>query len=340
MLENTLGLFTVAAVYLTWRGLAGRHSAPWLSGAGLCVFAGLLVKGPPALYPLVVPVLYGVVFRNRRWQRVAADSLIAVLACALPLVLLVALSPDARVSLGNYVDAQIIHSFANVQTVGSRFAILQRLFKELLPTLLLTALILGFGRRKGFDLARLRSEFRPAIFFVLVGMAASFPFMITLKQSGFYLVPSFPYYALAFATLAAPVVESVQERLDPERPGFRRLMALSLALAVAALMVAAAQLNRIGRDCEKLLAAYAVIDLVPPRTTIDVCPAMGVDWTLHGYCARYGFLSLDRDERTQQRYLFSDRSCYPYQTGIEQQFELPTDEYLLFERRIESGTPP
>jgi hypothetical protein len=67
---------------------------------------------------------------------------------------------------------------------------------------------------------------------------------------------------------------------------------------------------------------------------------MGADWTLHGYCARYGPISLDRDPGTIHRYLFSDKSCRPDGSDLVRELELPTADYVLFEILEETDTPP
>ena len=91
-------------------------------------------------------------------------------------------------------------------TANYRLEILWRLFTELIPILIIvTITIFASGKNKLRDY--LSENRKLAVLFFCIGMSGSVPLTLTMVQKGWYMVPSFPYFALSFALLTYQQME-------------------------------------------------------------------------------------------------------------------------------------
>jgi 4-amino-4-deoxy-L-arabinose transferase-like glycosyltransferase len=307
MLENSMGIFTIASVFILIRGLSANRKIFFdLMAAGLFIFAGFLSKGLVALFPLAVIGFYWLIFKNSSFLKAAIYTLILILVPAL-LFFLITLNREAYQSLSQYFNAQIIPSLKGQRAVTERYYLVQRLFKELLPLIILTAAASIVYKLKKVGFAQLNAHKNWMLLLFGIGLSASLPMAISPKQSGFYLVPSFPYFAIGFAIIAAPGLNELIQKFNPEKKGFKIYRWLSLILLIAVAAFSILQIGKTGRDHEKLKDVYAVGKTVPRGAVINICPSMWEDWALHGYFARYFDISLDPSDKEHEYYL-ADKS--------------------------------
>ncbi len=66
LLENTMGVFTLFAVFFILKSLKEKKVLYLLPG-GILIVLAFLSKGPAGLYPILVPVIYGVVYKSNRY---------------------------------------------------------------------------------------------------------------------------------------------------------------------------------------------------------------------------------------------------------------------------------
>jgi 4-amino-4-deoxy-L-arabinose transferase-like glycosyltransferase len=307
MLENTMGLFTAAAVYGVAAGMDEGGSRAWLALAGVGVWLAVLSKGPVGLFPLGTPLVWWLVFRRGKFDTVVRSTLWVALAAAAAAIVTLVPSAAARHSLSTYVRIQA-QSSRQFQTAAHHGTILWRLVRELLPGIGCAAVLLAAGALAGFGHGRWTKHRRPALFCLGVGLSASLPITVTLKQSGFYLVPAFPYFALALGFLVAPVVAALLHRLQPDTGAHSFLTAAGAALLVGALSLAALQVGRVSRDPEKVASVREILTHMHAGEHLGICPDLWTDWQLHAYFARYGQVSLDTNWN-ESSYLVTDRGC-------------------------------
>lgn len=282
LLENTVLFFDICALYALVRALGGGGTKAflWATGAGLATLAALLSKGPVGLYVLAAPVVLG---GWRAW-RLALGMLGGLLV---PLALLYAGSDQARQALEGYVRVQLLGSWlGGTGTVPARWFIIVRSLQELLPILLWAALGLGYAWRR-----RVRPS-KDALPWCLLGLCGVLPIMVSTKQSGFYMLPALPCFAMAAALLCAPVVLDLVQGFAKTA---RFLAFLLLATGLGLSLYAA---GRYSRDADKIQAVKALIPQIPKNSLLLLPPDqphLHYDWALHAYLQRYGHWGLTLD---------------------------------------------
>ncbi|MES1255968.1 MAG: glycosyltransferase family 39 protein [Acidobacteriota bacterium] len=286
MLETTMALFSSAAILAFAVALDSSVLGGIVAGlaSGLCVGCAFLSKGPVGLFPLAAPVVFAFVPRpGRRVWAGWVGQWGAALACGL--LLLAAAGP--RASLAHYVQQQVLASVAGQrETSGSSLTIVRVLFEGVwLPMAGAYAVAVWAARTVVRPSA---ATWREAGAWTALGLAGTLPILLSSKQTGHYLVPAVPCFAIAAAMLARPTVAAALAAKVAHR---RRLIeCTSLAIVIAA--VAAAWLPALERDGQRIRDLDAIANVVPQGTTLGICPATMGDWGLHAWFERRFRVSL------------------------------------------------
>ena len=306
MLENTMGMFQLAAAW----AFVGASTKPGTRGDVLCVlggallFAAVLCKGAVAPFPLVVPVAFALLARRGtpRGAVVQAFTAAAVIAILLWLVLQI---PDARTYWQRYTSTNFLPVVSGQRGgVDNRLHIVWKLFTELLPMLVLCALIAWAGWPSRVDDGRRRVSAA----MVLAGLAGSLPIALSPIQSGFYLVPSIPFFALGLAFLVEPRARELVARVGPWE---RLVTAVSAALLLSAGAYAWSRAGTIDRGGPVIRDVQAIGRLVPNGTTVGMCPSMQREFSLHGYFMLYDRIALDAGSLEREWFVADTTQCEP-----------------------------
>ncbi|MBI4649133.1 MAG: hypothetical protein HY738_21715, partial [Bacteroidia bacterium] len=152
------------------------------------------------------------------------------------------------------------------------------------------------------------------VFFFCLGLSCVIPFIIGMKQSGFYILPSYPFFALCFAKLIENSVTEIVNKIILKITHHIVFKGIIIMLTAGIIISFFIQIQRIGRYKEKLPDIYEIIKKIPSGQTIGICQEMRVDWSLHGYFMRYGNISLDAAPAKQNSHLFYivDNNCKEY----------------------------
>lgn len=169
---------------------------------------GFYTKGFTALFPFVLPFIYRVVFREGSWKQVLFHTGLMLAGFLLPLSLLWPVSTEAYTGFIRYFEVQVIESLTHLQTVQSRFYILGKLFMELLIPLLFCVVLFVYGIRKNLRL-EWNNDTKWAVVFILTGLAGVIPIMISMKQSGFYILATFPLFAMGPVSTGKTLLERI-----------------------------------------------------------------------------------------------------------------------------------
>jgi hypothetical protein len=250
------------------------------------------------------------------------------------LLLVVLLFPSAWLSLHKYIDHQVINSLRNIVTVDSRFDIVKRLFFELTPAAVLCILLLVWTRIRKSVAVLMKENIKKAMVFVSLGLTGVFPIMISMKQSGFYIISVYPFFAIGAGILVYPVIDSLFIKMNYESKWFLIFKWIGYGLFFAGIVLSLYFHNRFSRDNIKIKETYMILAEIPQGSIININPDMFEDWSLHAYFARFKNVSLDPDLENNREYLLI-KNEYNSDTlnSRYEMIKINTTEYKLYRKK-------
>lgn len=298
VLEIEMTLVTLSAsLFFLYSTLAHSYTKYfWLILSSLAVGIAFLVKGVPGLFPLSLPLIYRFTIgkKNHTW---VMDTLVMLLVFSLLIAILLwgETSGDA---LMFYLKNRLLYRINEEPTVENHFFILERLLIELLIPIACSLWFLRYRLLKKRDALSFNSIYS---YFFLIGFAASLPLVITAVQRGFYLVPAFPFFALAFGAVIA----------DSFADWFSGLKYIVYKIAFGLLVVVGAigiyrSISNVkfpSRDIDELLFCEQIKKVVPPGEIVALSPSLYDNWSLQMYL--YRKLHISCDAKFQRTYLIA-----------------------------------
>ncbi len=207
---------SLSLVFLT---LAFKRGSVWAIFGGFFIFCSFMTKGPVGLFVLVYPFLYGFIY-DKRFHKVFNVYTLVILGFLIPFLALL-MFKDFRVLLEHYFKGQIIAGVVGKrERAPERWYIILRLIRELMPILVL--LILRLYKSNNVVLSR------NFWLYIILALSSSFPFLISIKQIPFYIVPSLPFFALAFSELMK--LDGFEKLFDKMKPRYKFALILTLTL--------------------------------------------------------------------------------------------------------------
>lgn len=327
MMENTMGIFTLGAVILIYKASESeKYEFGTLFISGIFIFLATFSKGVPGIFPISLPVLYWIVFRKKSLLKAILQTLCILSVPALIYYILFNL-PQSQESLSFYFTKRLLGRINDDPTVGNRFYILKRLLTELLPQIILTLLILFLSKLKKANI-QLNSKISHSIFFFLTGLAASVPLALTMVQRGFYLVPSFPYFAIGFSILIAPTVLHFTKKVFINNSFFRNYLLAGLIIFVFALGFSLMQIGQTVRDRDMLHDVYAIGNTIPEKSAINVSVDIASTYVLECYFIRYFNISLYIDQ--PKEYMMIKKNMAPPNSSDFEKLKIETIIYDVY----------
>ncbi|MGB3154386.1 MAG: glycosyltransferase family 39 protein [Chitinophagaceae bacterium] len=333
VLENTMMIFTTLSVLFYLKSLKSNRFF-YVLLSGLMLALGFLTKGFVAFFPWTFPFFWWLLSRQKSFREMLTDSIGIFLFTVLPLVTLIILSPEARLSLNKYINNQVLYSLKNIVAVNSRFFIVKKLFMELIPVIGLSLLFIGAGWRKKFPFTTLKSYYKKAGVFILLGLAGVLPVMISMKQSGIYILTAFPFFAIGAAILLYPLAAFFLDTINYRSKKFLLFKFTGYGLFFIGLLLCLYFANHIGRDKNKIQDTHLILSKISYGSTVNVVPDLWWDWSLQGYFARFKNVSLDSNLANKRAYLIIKNENLP--DSILKNYtkiELQTTEYKLYQTR-------
>lgn len=331
MHENTMGIFTLWSVLLTYKAFnSPKIPVAMLVFSGILIVLATLSKGIPGLFPVVVPFLYWVSTKKINFSKTFIYTSILVFTIILSYVILI-LIPVSRESLSIYFFKRVLHRINELPTVDSRFYIIGHLFMELIPQLVLVAILFLISKIKKIEILA-SAYFTEALFFIAVGLSASIPLMFTLVQKGFYLVPSLPFFAIGFSISISPVVEHLINKINVNGKKNLMFIYISFCLLVIIIAVSFAQLGKTSRNKELLHDIYLIGKVIPQKSVVSVPTEMWGNWDLQCNLIRYFNISLESNFKNN--YCVFDRNLIKSDSLIlYEKVEIPTVQFDLYKRK-------
>jgi hypothetical protein len=295
---------------------------------------GFLTKGFVAFFPWTFPFLLWIFIRDKSFGRMFSDSFLIFFFTVAPLILLILLSPVARLSIDKYISNQVIESIRHIVTVDSRFDIVKRLLTEIAPAAVLCVIFTLIGRTRKIPVVFSTENTKKALVFISVGLSGVLPIMISLKQSGFYILPTYPLFSIGAAILMYPFIDSLLVRIDYGSIGFRFFRWVSYVLFSAGIILSVGYSGGYSRDRDKIKDTYSVLTVIPEGSIINISPDMYEDWSLHAYYARFKNVSLDPDLANNREYLLIKNENYSDTLNTTfNPVRINTSGYQLYRRR-------
>lgn len=335
MLENTMMIFTSLAVLFMMKSIKG-NALVFTFLAGIMLNLAFLTKGFTSLFPLSL-YFWLWLFNwdiSFKFKHFFTRTFLLIISFLLPFLLIYLFNYEGIISLQNYFNIQVVNSLNNIQTVDNRFYILYRLLRELIPALLISVFVYVFTFRKYPVLFKKSSKISKSIMIlVALGLSGVMPIIISMKQSGFYILATFPFFAMAISLFISRVVFKWYNDIDQNSKGFDRFRKLSIGLLVLAVFLAFLQTNRIGRDKQMLSDIYAIKEVVPENSMISIQADLGFNWSLYGYFHRYANISLETLQQNQNEFYLSNKvdSLPPNPNYMHVQMEL--NKFRLYRRK-------
>ncbi len=327
MHENTMGIFTLAAVIFIYQAFQSqRNIYLYLFLCGFSIFLATLSKGIPGFFPITVPVLYWLFTKKINFTKALVYSIVITI---IPLCIygLLWLYPESNKSLSIYLFQRVLHRISEDPTVGSRFYILGRLFMELIPQLSIVCIVLGIARFKRVRIL-ISERLRESAFFCSIGLAASAPLMLTMVQKGFYFVPALPFFAIGLAMLIAPVVSRWLTK-DKTSPSLR-FLSITVLLLFASITFTVLQYGKASRNKDLLHDVYAIGNHLGKFKTISIPEALWNQWDLQCYLIRYYNISVEKGD--QHSYSIVDKTISTEIVKNYKRIELNTVEHDLYQK--------
>ncbi len=329
--ENTMGVFILASVYFVLKGLENKKQTyQHIILGGFLIFLATLCKGVTGLFPLATVGIYWLSGGKIKFLKAIVLSLILLVVPVL-LYILVLLNDNALESLTFYYHSRLLERINNLPVVDSHFHVFLRLFLALLPIIFVTG-IAYITRRKKLNLNRQLDEKRNIILFLLMGVAGSFPLALTLVQRDFYLGPSLPFYALAFALFVALYVADALKQFSQNVHLFRIFRVLSISLLVGGLVYTGFQVGKAGRDQDILYDTYLFGEIIEEGTRVHLMESQEDHWRLELYLIRYCDISLGAPLK-ESRYIIRSLKDNPPDEEFFQLISMDTKAYELYQKK-------
>jgi hypothetical protein len=332
LMENTMSLFDLTAVIIIVQNLkkTSVNYLAWIM-AGIMIFLASFSKGLPGLFPIVVPFLYWIVDRKTGFKK---QLLLTLLLFSIPALIytILFLIPVSRESLSIYVFKRLLVRVDSMPTSSYRFEIFWRLFTEMIPVLLALCIVFLVGYIKKANFA-LRENSKTAAFYFLIGLSGSTPLALTMVQKGWYLVPSFPYFAIAAGMLISPYVSKSLATIDTSGRKFKIFYIVSIILFISVMVVSATQFGNISREKDTLSDVYKIGKVVPRFSTITVPENLydEYDFVLQGFLVRYFNISIDP---TKNYRYFLNKKGNPAAIPIEYlKLDIALEKYELYVKK-------
>jgi 4-amino-4-deoxy-L-arabinose transferase-like glycosyltransferase len=332
MLENTIIVFICLSVLFYLKSQKSARIV-FLILSGVMLSCGFLTKGFVTFTPFALPFFIWVFIRGNKFFSMVLDTLIIVISSVVPLILLY-LFTGAHEFLPKYIEFAI-YKISEGDTIYSRYYILKRLVMETLPSVIIILILIFYNWKSKISERNISSDIRQALVFFSLGMSGVLPILLTMDQSAYFLLTSFPFFAISFGFVINPLVETWMERININSTGYRAFKIFGIVSLSAGIILSVYFRNDYNREKVKLQDIKLILGQLRENSTISILPVMFTDWSLHTYYARYKNVSLDQDLKNEHEYLMIKSSFFSDTINNRyERIDLKTKEFDLYRRKI------
>ncbi|HZY25887.1 MAG TPA: glycosyltransferase family 39 protein, partial [Bacteroidales bacterium] len=286
LLENTLTIFTSLSILFYLKGNESKNYL-FIVLSGFMLTLGFLTKGFVAFFPWTFPFLLWIFLKRNSFGRMILDSAGLIIFSLLPLLIMILMFPAVKESLLKYINNQVIGSIKSVVTVDSRVDIVKRMFSEIVFPASLCIIFLLWGKIRTSLPIFLKENTRKSLVFVSLGLTGVLPIMVSLKQSGFYILPVYPFFAIGISILIYPLLDSLFIKMNYNSKGFILFKWIAYGLFISGLVLSIYFSDHFSRDKNRIKDMNTILAAIPRGSVININPVMFNDWALHAYLDRF-----------------------------------------------------
>ncbi|RYD55949.1 MAG: hypothetical protein EOP56_13505 [Sphingobacteriales bacterium] len=332
ILDSTMAMFDLAAIVVLLKGKQ-NNGLLHVVIAALLLFCASFTKGLSGLFPLIVPAVYSIVYNDGKLARAIFNSLLmAGIVAAIYLVLWQ--FPQPQHYLNIYYHWQIVGSLRgmsdNTASEFGRFDIVLMILTEVAIMVGVCVLVYVLSRLLKTGKALLTDRKKHVLFFLLIGLSASLPLMVSYKVRSFYLVPALPYFAIAGGVLMYPFLIQPTERYTL---GTRYMKGLNVLFGVAGIVALALMYGKagtIGRDHEIIEDVNTISQHVPATESVIAAPGIDKNYEFMAYMQRHKKIDLYYPlELNSAQYIIADgqnrSNCYLWRADLNGYRQMPTN---------------
>ena len=325
MQENTMSVFILLSIRSYFLFEKNNRDFMQLAFSSAFIFLAAMTKGIQGTFPIIAGILTFITIGNISISESLRRTAILLSVIVIGSVSLYFYEP-ARHYFELYYQKRILNTFANPDssTTPTRFYLLLRLMSEMIGPLVLIGIIRLSGERISKGIKLDSQTKKQALWFLLLALAGTVPLMVTSEQRRFYLVPTFPLYALAFATLSAGYLNSIIHylagRMKQNYPMYLAflLFALGTGLSIS-------KAGSVKRDAEMIHDVRVIGKIIPPGTTLHIASDQFQEWSLHLYMKRYYDIDLTTTQTGEESNYYLGRKTKAAPENTE---ELPLNLIL------------
>jgi hypothetical protein len=227
----------------------------------------------------------------------------------------------------SFWDSQIMASLLNKRSAGKPYwYIIERWGSEMVVPFILTA-VLMFANKVAWRKLRLN---RQAMFFLLIALASSLPFVFSRRQNVRYIFQSFPFYVLSLAFIMDSIAVKSEEVLARNRKILFRFSALAMVLFIVGAGSMIFFKDTLRRRKPFYQDFYLLKIQLPERTTISICPPdIHFDDWLFADMQRFYKASLSPEMGHDYLVVDKDSACN-IPENYEKVHQQPTVRYVLY----------
>lgn len=330
MLENTMGLFSLVAVYLLLISENQNQIRSFLLIliAAILLLLSFLSKGFPGLYPLGFYFCCWVSGRCRFNTMVLKTALILLLTTTI-FFLLFFISRDSFQSITSYFKIQLIYSFSEYHQEDARLGMLYDIFQQLIICLSFCLLIIMIYYRKVFRIFKEgKMDIQLFLMMLFIAFSASLPLLISPKLYAYYLVPSMPFFAISISVLMAEILHEIVLKSKIFQSVANGIEIAGYVIILVSLLAGYINYGKCCRD-EKIIGdVLKTGNIVGTSSVIGISRTFENSWNIHGYFQRYYGISLDCNPNHD--YILTDKD-----TGSIDKYEpvaISLSEFRLFRK--------
>ncbi len=303
MIEELLSVFTLLSVLFIIKSFQqNKINLFYLLFSGFFIFCATLTKGLPGLFPLVVPIIYFIVYRDKPFFKILFSSFILLLLPFLIYLFIFYTFEDAHNSLVFYFKNRLLYRINDQHSTNYRLFTLIGLIQEFIPLFLLGLITILIYKRKN-KLSFLENKIsKNTLFYFLIACSGSLPLMLTMVQNKFYFFPALPFFAISSAAFLFPYLKALSIKIDYLKH-IEYIRITSIVLLITTILFSAFQLNKYKRDELILKDVYAIINKVGNIKKLEVEKDIYYQWNFHFYLLRFGDISVENTGNKNDYYL-------------------------------------